>query len=66
MTIDGIGLTYDAMERMVEQNRSGSYTQILYGPDGGKLALMNGQTVNKAFIPLPAGMRRRSILPGRR
>ena len=25
---------------MVEQNRSGSYTQIVYGPDGGKLALM--------------------------
>jgi RHS repeat-associated protein len=27
----------------------------LYSPNGGKLALMNGQTVSKAFIPLPAG-----------
>jgi hypothetical protein len=40
---------------MVEQDRGGNYTQILYGPTGGKLALMNGQTVNKAFIPLPGG-----------
>src|SRR3989441_13370168 len=38
---------------MVEQNRSGSYTELVYGPDGGKLALMNGQTVQKAFVPLP-------------
>jgi hypothetical protein len=36
-------------------NRSGTYTEILYGPIGGKLALMNGQTVIKAFIPLPGG-----------
>ncbi len=53
--VDTVGLSYDALGRMVEQNRSGSYTQILYGPNGGKLALMNGQTVTKAFIPLPAG-----------
>jgi len=40
---------------MVEQNRSGSYTQIVYGPGGGKLALMNGQSLNKAFVPLSGG-----------
>jgi RHS repeat-associated protein len=40
---------------MVEQNRSGSYTQILYGPSGSKLALMNGQTLKSAFVPLTAG-----------
>ncbi|PYV00498.1 MAG: hypothetical protein DMG26_15235, partial [Acidobacteria bacterium] len=40
---------------MVEQNRSGSYTQIVYGPDGSKLALMNGQTLSKAFVPLAGG-----------
>ena len=27
----------------------------MYGPGGGKLALMNGQTLTKAFVPLPAG-----------
>jgi RHS repeat-associated protein len=55
VTIDAIGLTYDALGRMVEQNRSGSYTQIVYAPGGGKLALMNGQTLSKAFVTLPAG-----------
>lgn len=54
-TIDSVTLTYDAMGRMVEQNRSGAYTQILYGPDGSKLALFNGQTLSKAFVGLPAG-----------
>ena len=55
VAIDTIGLTYDALGRMVEQNRSGSYTQIVYAPGGGKLALMNGQSVSKAFVPLPTG-----------
>src|SRR5260370_6906435 len=40
---------------MVEQQRGSSYTQVVYGPGGGKLALMNGQTLAKAFIPLPGG-----------
>lgn len=50
-----VGLTYDALGRMVEQNRNGAYTQVVYGPGGGKLALMNGQTLEKAFVPLPGG-----------
>jgi len=53
VTVDGVGLTYDALDRMVEQNRSGSYAQIVYAPTGGKLALMSGQSLLKAFIPLP-------------
>ncbi len=32
VTIDSVSLTYDAFGRMVEQNRSGSYTEIAYGP----------------------------------
>jgi RHS repeat-associated protein len=40
---------------MVEQNRSGVYTQIVYAPGGQKFALMNGQTLQKAFAPLPGG-----------
>src|SRR5713226_7237078 len=43
ITMDGVGATYDALDRMVEQNRSGSYTQIVYAPTGSKLALMNAQ-----------------------
>jgi RHS repeat-associated protein len=48
-------LTFDAFDRMVEQYNNGSYTQIVYGPGGGKFALMNGQTLAKAFVPLPGG-----------
>jgi RHS repeat-associated protein len=54
-TIDSVGLTYDALGRMVEQISGSTYTQIVYAPNGGKLALMNGQTLKKGFAPLPAG-----------
>lgn len=55
VTIDTIALTYDALDRMVEQNNGGAYTQIVYGPLGKKFALMNAQTLKKAFAPLPDG-----------
>jgi RHS repeat-associated protein len=55
VTTDGVTLTYDALGRMVEQNRSGVYTEIVYGPGGGKLALMTAQTLQKAFVPLTGG-----------
>ena len=45
-------MTYDALGRMVEQNRSGAYTQFVYGPHGGKFAIMSGQTLQKAIVPL--------------
>lgn len=48
-----VSLTYDALGRMVEQNRSGNYTQIVYSPTGQKLALMNGQNLQKAMVSLP-------------
>jgi RHS repeat-associated protein len=54
-TIDSVSLTYDAFGRMIEQNRSGAYTEIVYSPAGGKLALMMGQTLQKGLIPLPSG-----------
>jgi RHS repeat-associated protein len=55
ITVDSVGLTFDAFDRMVEQNRSGAYTEIVYAPSGGKLALMSGtggQTLQKAFVAL--------------
>jgi RHS repeat-associated protein len=52
-TVDGIGLTFDAANRMVEQNRSGALTEIIYTPTGQKFALMNGVTLKQAFVPLP-------------
>jgi RHS repeat-associated protein len=55
VTIDGIALTYDALDRAVEKNASGVYTEIAYAPTGRKLALMSGQTLQKAFVQLPGG-----------
>jgi RHS repeat-associated protein len=33
-----------------------SSTEIVYGPSGTKLALMNGSTLTKAFVSLPGGV----------
>ena len=54
-TLGGNTETYDALDRRVEQSSGGVYTEIVYGPDGGKLALMSGQTATKVFAPLSAG-----------
>jgi len=55
ITIDGVSVTYDALGRMVEQNRSGVYSEITYAPDGTRIQIMNGQSLTKAFVPLPGG-----------
>jgi len=44
---------FDAFDRIVEQNRSGTYIQIAYSPTGAKLSLMSAQTLRKAFVVLP-------------
>jgi RHS repeat-associated protein len=54
-SVDTVSLTYDALGRTVEQARGSSCTEIVYTPGGSKLALMNGATVQDAFIPLPGG-----------
>jgi RHS repeat-associated protein len=48
---------YDALDRMIEQTRGSSHTQIVYGPNGTKLALMNGQALLNAFVKLPGHAR---------
>jgi RHS repeat-associated protein len=45
-------MVYDALDRRVKQPNG---SVILYGPDGSKLAVMSGQTVTRAFVPLPGG-----------
>ena len=55
VTIDGVGVTYDALGRMVEQNRSGTYTQFEYSPTGFVMHTLHGQAPQIAFSPLPAG-----------
>jgi hypothetical protein len=60
--IDSMLFNYDALDRMVEQGSNGSYTQIVYGPGGGKLALMNGQTLGKGFVPLAEVVEERALV----
>jgi YD repeat-containing protein len=48
-------MVYDALGRRVEQPNGSGTLEILYGPDGSKLALMSGYVVVKAFAPLPGG-----------
>jgi RHS repeat-associated protein len=50
----GTCLTYDGLDRVVEENVKGVYSQILYSPLG-KTALMSGQTLSNAYVPLPGG-----------
>lgn len=54
ITVDSETLLYDALGREVEVLKSGAYTEFVFGP-AGKLALMNGQSQTKAFVPLPGG-----------
>jgi hypothetical protein len=39
LSVDTVTLTFDAFDHMVEQNRSGTRTEIVYAPSGAKLAL---------------------------
>ena len=56
LTIDSIGLTYDAFDRVVEQNpSSGTYYQIVFTPMGTKLGLFKGTTIQQLYVPLPGG-----------
>jgi RHS repeat-associated protein len=58
ITVDNVpgtaNLTYDALGNQVEKNVGGVYTQYVYASDR-KLAQMNGQTLTKAYVPLPGG-----------
>jgi RHS repeat-associated protein len=47
--------TYDGLGRMVENNAGGTYTQIVYGPTGTKVATANAGALIKAFVALPGG-----------
>jgi hypothetical protein len=50
---NGTCLTYDGLGRVVE-NVSGTYSEIEYSPVG-KVAVMNGTTQIRAYVPLPGG-----------
>jgi RHS repeat-associated protein len=52
--VNAITVTYDALDRAVEENNSGTYKEFLYSPIG-KLAVMAHQTTSNVFLPLPGG-----------
>ena len=54
-TIDTVTATYDALGRMVEQTKAGTSTEIVYDARGNKLGFMNGSSLVKAYVSLPAG-----------
>ncbi|MGA7634061.1 MAG: RHS repeat-associated core domain-containing protein [Terriglobales bacterium] len=61
-TSSGICLIYDALGRVVEQDKGSACTisptgstEVVYSPSGAKLALMNGSSLVKAFVRLPGG-----------
>jgi RHS repeat-associated protein len=61
--VDNTKVIYDALGRAVELQRNSDATcgtpsdctQIVYAPGGGKLALMQRQSLQRAMIPLPGG-----------
>lgn len=53
--VDGVSITYDAFGRPVEQSSGGNNTEIQYSPTGFVMYLLNGTTVVKAWVPMPAG-----------
>jgi RHS repeat-associated protein len=55
VSVDSVMITYDALNRIVEQGNGTTFTETVYSPLGAKFALMNGQTLVKAFAPLPDG-----------
>jgi len=56
--MDSTTMTYDALGRRVEESPSSALNyEILYGPEGSKLATINGSTqcANFFYLPLPGG-----------
>ena len=53
-SVNGITATYDALGSVVEQANGSGYNQILWSAVG-KVAIMNGTSLAKAFAGLPGG-----------
>jgi hypothetical protein len=52
---DNVGITYDALGRVVEEYKGGSYTEFGYSTAGQKIQAMNGQSVLTTFVPMVGG-----------
>src|ERR1019366_7211499 len=56
VTVNGTQVLYDAFNRAIEWNNGASHNQVVYDPQGGKLAYMSGQTLQKYMVPLAGGV----------
>jgi len=55
-TIDSVTRTYDALDRLVEQNISGTNYQVVYTPTGDKMGVFKSSTIQQLYVPLPGGV----------
>ena len=53
--IDSVSFIYDAFGRVAEAIGGSTTYENLYGPTGGRLAQMNGQSLVRGFVSLPGG-----------
>ena len=54
-TLNNTTVVYDALGRAAEFTNGSTTNEYLYGPGGAKLAVMTGQSLEYALIPLPGG-----------
>ena len=55
-SLNGFGLTVDALGRIVEKNGGGGvYYQYVFAPTGEKVAVYKGQNLSRTYLPLPGG-----------
>jgi RHS repeat-associated protein len=56
VSVGSTQILYDAFNRAVEYNNGSSHTQVVYDPQGGKLAFMSSQTLQMYALPLAGGV----------
>ena len=54
--VNAFATYFDASNRVVTIQNPDAYYEIIYAPDGYKMAIMNGTSVVKYFAPLAAGV----------
>ena len=55
VSVDGNPMVYDALGRLAEAGFSWGWQETVYSPAGAKVAVMNGQSLDHAYVALPGG-----------
>ena len=56
VTVGSTQIVNDAFGRMVEYDNGSSHSQVVYDPQGTRLAKMSGQTLQEYMLPLAGGV----------